>query len=194
MGEPRQGLGTMASPAELVAAMTAIGLLERGFTGQEQAEAITRAGGVELHRLQMAYALAGAVEMQVLMAAGAAADAGADHARITRACTATYDGASCQDSDDTQFTLVRVQAQRLASQLMVMAADARAGRAEFPLLVYPAMLVATALQKLVDTASIDDPAGRARMLHETAGTLAGGAEVITEMADKAQHFADMYGA
>jgi hypothetical protein len=43
VGEERQGLGTMADPAELVAAMTAIGLLQRGFTVAET----RRAGGAE---------------------------------------------------------------------------------------------------------------------------------------------------
>ena len=46
MGEVRQGLGTMASPAELVAAMTAIGLLQRGFTAAESATE-TRADAVQ---------------------------------------------------------------------------------------------------------------------------------------------------
>ncbi len=64
MGEVRQGLGTMADPAELVAAMTAIGLLQRGFTAAESAAETRRAGGAELHRLQMAHALAGAADMQ----------------------------------------------------------------------------------------------------------------------------------
>ena len=64
MGEVRQGLGTMADPAELVAAMTAIGLPQRGFTAAESAAETRRAGGAELHRLQMAHALAGAADMQ----------------------------------------------------------------------------------------------------------------------------------
>jgi hypothetical protein len=45
VGEVRQGLGTMADPAELVAAMTAIGLLQRGFTAAESAAETRRAGG-----------------------------------------------------------------------------------------------------------------------------------------------------
>src|SRR5260370_14537210 len=114
----------MADPAELVAAMTAIGLLQRGFTAAESAAETRWAGGAELHRLQMAHALAGAADMQVLMAAGAAADAGADPAKITRPSVFAYAGASC-DGDDTKFTLVRLQAQRLASQLMVLAPHSR---------------------------------------------------------------------
>jgi hypothetical protein len=45
--------------------------------------------------------------MQVLMAAGAAADAGADPAKITRASVFAYTGANCDSDDDTKFTLVR---------------------------------------------------------------------------------------
>ena len=48
MGEVRQGLGTMAGPAGLVAAMTAmtaIGLLQRGFTAAGSAAETRRAGG-----------------------------------------------------------------------------------------------------------------------------------------------------
>jgi hypothetical protein len=174
----------MASPAELVAAMRAIGLLQRGFTAAESAAETRRAGGEELHRLQMAHALAGAADMQVLMAAGVAADAGADPAKITRASTFAYTGANCDSDDDTKFTLVRVQAQRLASQLMVMAADARAGRAELPLTVYPAMLIATALQNLLDATGINDDA-RAQALRQVADSLAGGAEIIASMAGPA---------
>ena len=87
--------------------MTAIGLLQRGFTAAESAAETRRAGGAELHRLQMAHALAGAAEMQVLMAAGAAADAGADPAKITRASVFAYTGANWDSDDDTKFTLVR---------------------------------------------------------------------------------------
>jgi len=87
--------------------MTAIGLLQRGLTGAEQAAETSWVGGEELHRLQMAHALAGAAEMQVLMAAGAAADAGADPAKITRASVFAYTGANWDSDDDTKFTLVR---------------------------------------------------------------------------------------
>jgi hypothetical protein len=75
VAEIRQGLGTMADPAELVAAMTAIGLLQRGFTAAESAAETRRVGGAELHRLQMAHALA-----------GAAGIAGADGGRGGRRC------------------------------------------------------------------------------------------------------------
>ncbi len=67
---------------------------------------------------------------------------------------------------------------------MVMAADSRAGRAELPLMVYPAMLIAGALEKALSATTLDDPAARAAALAEAAGELAGGAEVIQEIADK----------
>jgi len=113
----------MADPADLVTALVQVGLLERAFTGTKLAAETGRAGGAELFRLEMAHALAGAADMQILMAAGAAADAGADPARIMRATDFAYTGASCEKEDDARFTLVRVQAKRLATQLMVMAAD-----------------------------------------------------------------------
>jgi hypothetical protein len=87
-----------------------------------------------------------------------------------------------------------VQAQRLASQMMVMAADVRAGRAELPLMVYPATLVATALQDLLDATGIDDAATRARALRQAADSLAGAAGVIAEMAARSQASASTHGA
>jgi len=161
-----------------------VGLLKRVFTGTELAAEADRAGGAELFRLEMAHALAGAADMQILMAAGAAADAGAEPARIMRATDFAYTGANCEKEDDAKFTLVRVQAQRLSTQLMVMAADSRAGRAELPLMVYPAMLIAGALEKMLNATTLDDPAARAAALAEAAGELTGGAEVIQELADK----------
>ena len=184
MGEIREGLGEMADPADLVTALVQLGLLERAFTGTELAAETDRAGGAELFRLEMAHALAGAADMQILMAAGAAADAGAEPARIMRATDFAYTGANCEKEDDARFTLVRVQAQRLSTQLMVMAADSRAGRAELPLMVYPAMLIAGALEKMLNATTLDDPAARAAALAAAAGELTGGAEVIQELADK----------
>src|SRR5260370_3638017 len=83
MGEIREGLGEMADPADLVTALVQVGLLKRVFTGTELAAETDRAGGTELFRLEMAHALAGAADMQILMAAGPAAAAGAAPARIT---------------------------------------------------------------------------------------------------------------
>lgn len=72
MGEPREGLGTMADPAKLAAALVAIGLLKRSFTAAELASEAERAGGRELHRLELAHTLAGAADMPFLIVAGAA--------------------------------------------------------------------------------------------------------------------------
>jgi hypothetical protein len=184
MGEILEGLGEMADPADLVTALVQLGLLKRAFPGTELAAETSRAGGTELFRLEMAHALAGAADMHILMAAGAAADAGADPARIMRATDFAYTGANCEKEDDAKFTLVRVQAKRLVIQLMVMAADFRSGRAELPLMIYPAMLIAGALEKSLDATTLDDPSARAAVLAEAAGELAGGAEVIQKLADK----------
>ncbi len=174
----------MAGPAGLVTALVQVGLLKRAFTGTELAAETDRAGGTELFRLEMAHALAGAADMQILMAAGAAADAGAEPARIMHAADFACTGPNCEKDDDAKVTLVRVQAQRLSTQLMVMAADSRAGRAELPLMVYPAMLIAGALEKMLNATTLDHPAARAAALAEAAGELTGGAEVIQELADE----------
>jgi hypothetical protein len=51
-------------------------------------------------------------------------------------------------------------------------------------MVYPAMLIAGALEKMLNTTTLDDPAARAAALAEAARELTGGAEVIQELADK----------
>jgi hypothetical protein len=84
-----------------------------------------------------------------------------------RATDFAYTGANCE-KEDAKFTLVRVQTQRLSTQLMV----------------YPAMLIAGALEKMLNATTLDDPAARAAALAEAAGELTGGAEVIQELADK----------
>ncbi|WP_043637213.1 hypothetical protein [Nonomuraea candida] len=70
MGEPREGLGTMADPAELAAALVAIGLLKRTFTAAEMEAEAKRAGGREMHRLELAHALAGGAGKQTPLAGG----------------------------------------------------------------------------------------------------------------------------
>ncbi|GLX02290.1 hypothetical protein [Microtetraspora sp. NBRC 16547] len=54
IGEQREGLGTMADPAELAEALVAIGLLKHSFTAAELAAESRRAGGRELHQLELA--------------------------------------------------------------------------------------------------------------------------------------------
>lgn len=63
-----------ADPAELAAALVAIGLLKRSFTAAELAAKAEQAAGRELHRSELAHLSADAADMQLLMAAGAAAD------------------------------------------------------------------------------------------------------------------------
>src|SRR5260370_12312867 len=105
----------MAGPADLVTALVQVGLLKRAFTGTELAAETDRAGGAELFRLEMAHALAGAADMQILMAAGAAADAGAEPARIMRATGFAHTAANCEKEDAAQVTLGRVPGQRLST-------------------------------------------------------------------------------
>jgi hypothetical protein len=63
-------MGVMGDPEELLRALTALGAI-RMPTAREQHQAQRAVGGPELWRLQCAHHLAGAVECQVLMAAGA---------------------------------------------------------------------------------------------------------------------------
>jgi hypothetical protein len=84
MGEPRPELGVMAAPEELIDALHAFGAI-RAPSRAERAS-IERHGqsgrvssgsprAASCSGLECAHHLAGVVEMQVLMAAGAAADA-----------------------------------------------------------------------------------------------------------------------
>ncbi|MGW3367819.1 hypothetical protein ACWDOR_33265 [Streptosporangium canum] len=85
--------------------------------------------------------------------------------------------------------LLRVQAQRLANHLMVLVADSQAGRADAPLIAYPAMLVATALESLLQAAQAERAAERAKWFRQVTETLRGGAEVTENLADKAEAYA-----
>jgi hypothetical protein len=74
MGEPQPELGVMAAPEELIDALHALGAI-RAPSRAERARIERQSASRELLRLECAHHLAGVVEMQVLMAAGAAADA-----------------------------------------------------------------------------------------------------------------------
>lgn len=74
MGEPRPELGVMADPEELIDALHALGAI-RAPTRAERARIVREAASRELFRLECVHHLAGVVEMQALMAGGAAADA-----------------------------------------------------------------------------------------------------------------------
>jgi hypothetical protein len=112
MGEVREGLGEMASPADL---------------GEE-----------------MANWLLGAASMQVLMATGAADDAGTDPVAINRAAARMLSGADCEHDDELKTAFARLLARQLESLLMVPTAEqlASKGHSELPLLIQPSMAVA----------------------------------------------------
>ena len=69
-------------PADLGQALAAIGLFRAAPGGADLAGELRRLGSTELLRLEMADWLLGAASMQVLMAAGAADDAGVDPVAI----------------------------------------------------------------------------------------------------------------
>ncbi len=77
-----------------MAALSSLGVIDRVPTGLEEAVAERRA----LWRLECAQNLAGAVEVQVLMAAGAAADAGHGDIPITLTGREFYGGGVDDDA------------------------------------------------------------------------------------------------
>jgi len=87
----------MADPGELLRALQLLEAIDRLPTQRELRAAQRVAGSRELWRLQCAHHLAGAVEAQVLMAAGAAADvADVDTAPVLLAGWELYSGAGVQ--------------------------------------------------------------------------------------------------
>ena len=98
MGEVREGLGEMASPADL---------------GEE-----------------MANWLLGAASMQVLMATGAADDAGTDPVAINRAAARMLSGADCEHDDELKTAFARLLARQLESLLMVPTAEQLASKVD----------------------------------------------------------------
>jgi hypothetical protein len=68
MGDVREGLGEMASPAGLGQALAAIGLFRHAPSEADMARELERLGSAELLRLELANWLLGAAAMQVLMA------------------------------------------------------------------------------------------------------------------------------
>jgi hypothetical protein len=114
-------MGVMATPQELLGALQAIGAIDRLPTGSEEAAMLVDAGGDALWRLTCAHHLAGAVEAQVLMAAGAAADAGAESTAILQAGWEIYGGANINE-DGARVGLLHAIAARLVDQLLVITA------------------------------------------------------------------------
>ena len=178
-------MGIMAEPLELLAALQALGTIHRVPTAPEEAEAQRRAGGRALWRLECAQHLAGAVEMQVLMAGGGAADAGHDHTAITRAGRELYGGAAAGD-DATRVGVLMAMTHRLVDQVMLLTARLRRGDADDGLspLVMPSLLVALGLDGLL-RAAVDE--GHGQKAHPRAGLpevveqLRGAADVLETM-------------
>ncbi|MFN2503683.1 MAG: hypothetical protein ABR540_05530 [Acidimicrobiales bacterium] len=184
MGEPHP-MGIMAEPLELLAALQALGTIDRVPTAPEEAEAQRRAGGRALWRLECAQHLAGAVEMQVLMAGGAAANAGHDHTAITRAGRELYGGAGAGD-DATRVGVLMAMTHRLVDQVMLLTARLRRGDADDGLspLVMPSLLVALGLQGLLKAAVDEGQGQEARPragLPEVVEQLRGAADVLETM-------------
>ena len=90
-------------------------------TGLEEAETERRAGGRALWRLKCAQHLAGAVEIQVLMAAGPAADAGHGDIPSTLTGREFYAGAGAAD-DAARIGVLLALTRRLADQVMLLTA------------------------------------------------------------------------
>jgi hypothetical protein len=123
MGEVREGLGEMASPADLGQALAAIGLFRAAPGEADLAGELKRLGSTELLRLEMANWLLGAASMQVLMATGAADDAGVDPVAINRAAARMLSGADCEHDDELKTAFARLLARQLESLLMVLTAE-----------------------------------------------------------------------
>ena len=132
MGKVREGLGEMASPAELGQALAAIGLFRHAPSEADMARELERLGSAELLRLEMANWLLGAAAMQVLMAETTAFGAGVDPARITLAAERLLSGANCDRDDHTKVVFVQLLARQLEHLLMVLTAESVKGRPSCP--------------------------------------------------------------
>jgi hypothetical protein len=189
MGEVREGLGEMASPVELGQALAAIGLFARAPAEADLAGELQRLGSTELLRLEMAHWLLGAAGMQVLMAKTAAVDAGTEPVRINRAAGRMLSGAGCEGDDLAKAAFAQVLAKQLEALLMVLVADAAAGRADMPLVIQPALLTAGHLATLLQAATgarPTDGGSYVARLREVAAGLTGAVELISELASKAE--------
>ena len=149
-------MGTMADPRELLRATKAIGAIDRMPTPDEVIEMRDSAGGQELWRLQCAQHLAGAVEAQVLMAAGACVDAGCESTPVLLAGWDFYSGAGTVE-DAARVGLLLAMARRLGDQIMLMVARKKRGEGDELLspLVNPALVVASALSGLLDVVAVE---------------------------------------
>ena len=124
MGEPNP-MGVMADPRELLRAMKALGVTDRMPGPGEVADMERRAGGQAVWRLECAHHLAGALEVQVLMAGGACVDAGIESTPVLMAGWEFHDGAGVAD-DAARVGLLLSMARRLTDQVMLMVGAANA--------------------------------------------------------------------
>ncbi len=188
MGEPRPELGVMADPEELIDALHALGAI-RAPTRAERARIEGQAASRELLRLECAHHLAGAVEMQVLMAGGAAAGARGGPAaeasmRVLMAGWELFSGAGAEQ-DDARVGLLSALAGRLNDAVMLMVARWRRGEGDELLspLVMPALVLTGAVATLLRAAAEESGGGEdpRRELVQVVGQLRSTAEVLESM-------------
>ncbi len=141
-------MGTMADPEELLDALHALGAI-RAPTAQERERMAHEARTRELWRLETAQYLAGVVELQLLMAGGAGADAVEEQTPATAtpillAGWKWFSGGGAPD-DDARVGLLAVLAHRLNEMLMLMVARWRKGEGDELLspLLMPSLAIAS---------------------------------------------------
>lgn len=156
-------MGVMADPRELLRALKALGAIDRMPAPDEADQMERRTGGRELWRLECAHHLAGAVEAQVLMAGGAAVDAGHGPTPVLQAGWEFFGGANTAE-DAARVALLEAMARRLADQLTLMVARKQRGDGDELLSppVMSALPIASALAGVLDAAALesgehDDP-------------------------------------
>ena len=181
-------MGTMADPEELLDALHALGAI-RAPTAPERERMAHEARTRELWRLETAQYLAGVVELQLLMAGGAAADAVEEQTPATAtpillAGWKWFSGGAAPD-DDARVGLLAVLAHRLNEMLMLMVARWRKGEGDELLspLLMPSLAIASTLEQLLkataeETSGNPDPR---RELGEVAEHLRHTADVLESM-------------
>jgi hypothetical protein len=178
----------MADPEELIDALHALGAI-RAPTRAERARIERHAASRELFRLECAHHLAGAAEMQVLMAAGAAADAIEEPAaegstRMLMSGWELFSGAGA-DQDDARVGLLAALAGRLNDAIMLMVARWRRGEGDELLspLVMPALVLAGALATLLRAAADESGGGEnpRRELGQVVDQMRSTAEILESM-------------
>lgn len=179
-------LGPLADVAEVLRAAEIPGITDRVPDEAELAEMErgTGPGARELLRVEMLEGLSGGVEMQLMLAATRALDAGADPTLINRASLDWFTGAGCRDAG-TQVALLQTSVSHLSNLLMVLTAEGRRGTAaEVPLIVMHALTVAGALKNMLAAAS--DDAGYRELAAAGAESLRSAAELLEQAAAMAR--------